>query len=160
MKTQQHATAAPSGSAALKILPSNFPSYYNLRLLCNKKKNVFSTNIGGLAPAPPHLPGSGKCPPRRRFLSVLSQRCSAPPRVRARGPTNQTPGPWRGIWERRQETPAHQNRAMWCNENGRSPWTPPSIRTKDNTGTVNGEMGRLSLLCLKQLMKSRHWALM
>lgn len=71
-------------------------------------------------------PGPGRCPPRRRFLSVQSQHCSAPQRARELDPMRRTPEPWRGNWGRRQEILGHQSQAMWCNESGRSPLTLPS----------------------------------
>lgn len=50
IKTKQHATAAPSGSAALKI-PQSSQLAVELQLEATKKMVVFSTNIRGLAPA-------------------------------------------------------------------------------------------------------------
>lgn len=76
-------------------------------------------------------PGRGRCPLRRRSLSVLSQRCSAPQRARAPDPRSPTHEPWRGSWGRRQGILGHQSQATWCSESGRSPWTPLSGTRKE-----------------------------
>lgn len=76
------------------------------------------------------LPGPDMCQLMKMSLSVRFQHCNELQPAHDPSPMLPTPAPWKGSLGRMLGTLGHQNRAMLCNESGRSLSFPPSVKAE------------------------------